>query len=224
MRKRAIIPILLILIILARTSGEQGAPTAIIFDPLSTRDDSSRISNILEDAGYNVLEYKNGESTISKFKQIPPDVNTIVFRVHSSVHNKKIWLYSGEKYSTEKHQVDQLVENVHRARASQNEQYVFAMSSGFFERYLPELEGAYVLVLGCDAASSDELAKVFIGKGASGYVSWDGPVSLQHTDKVFTAILERIIEGNPFEIAVEKMKSTFGPDPYFNSSLRYYKQ
>lgn len=223
MRKGLLIATLLVIILLAKQPIEPESPSAIVFNPLSTSDDSSKISTMLDESGYTVHEFKNGESTVTIFKQIPPDTDLIVFRVHSSIHNEAIWLYTGEMYSNEKHQLDQLVDNIHMAKATIDQEPVFSLGSGFFERYLPTLDGSIVLVLGCDAAVTDELANVFLSKGASSYVSWDGPVSLEHTDKAFTVLIQHILRGETVETAVEHVKSTTGPDPYFHSSLICYK-
>ena len=98
------------------------------------------------------------------------------------------------------------------------------MGSSFFERYLPEIDGVEVLVMGCDTAQSRELADVFLGKGASLYVSWDGPVSLEYTDLVFARILRYTADGKTMEEAVEAVSDELGADPHFKSMLRCLKQ
>ena len=98
------------------------------------------------------------------------------------------------------------------------------MGSSFFERYLPEMDGVEVLVMGCDAAQSRELANVFLWKGASLYVSWDGPVSLEYTDLVFERILSHFTDGKTMEETVEMVSHELGEDPHFKSVLRCFKR
>ena len=78
--------------------------------------------------------------------------------------------------------------------------------------------------MGCDAAQSMELADVFLGKGASLYVSCDGPVSLEYTDLVFARILMYSAEGKTIEEAVEMVSYELGVNPHFKSVLRCFKQ
>jgi hypothetical protein len=81
-----------------------------------------------------------------------------------------------------------------------------------------------VLVMGCDAAGSSDLADVFLGKGASLYVSWDGPVSLEYTDLMFSRILDHFTDGKTMDEAVGLASSELGMDPHFKSTLRCFKQ
>jgi hypothetical protein len=117
-----------------------------------------------------------------------------------------------------------MTDEVHRARTSPEGEYLFAVGSSFFERYLSGIDGVDVLVMGCDAAQSRDLADIFLGKGASLYVSWDGPVSLEYTDLVFARILMYFSSGKTMDKAVEMASSELGVDPYFKSVLRCFKQ
>ena len=85
----------------------------------------------------------------------------------------------------------------------------------------PELRAR---VIGCDAAQSRELADVFLGKGASLYVSWDGPVYLEYTDLVFERILSHFTDGKTMDETVEMVSHELGEDPHFKSVLRCFKR
>lgn len=78
--------------------------------------------------------------------------------------------------------------------------------------------------MGCDAAASNDLAEVFLEKGASSYTSWNGPVSLAHTDKVLHEIVSDFIDGMDIKTALKKAIEIHGVDPYFNSTLLCIKQ
>ena len=78
--------------------------------------------------------------------------------------------------------------------------------------------------MGCDAAQSRELADVFLGKGASLYVSWDDLVSLEYTDLVFTRILSHFTDVKTMEEAVEMVSHELGEDPHFKSVLRCFNR
>ena len=81
-------------------------------------------------------------------------------------------------------------------------------------------KGSTVLVMGCDGASATDLAQAFIDNGAEHYISWDGPVSLSHTDHAFTRLLRAMVEDgmSPVEAAAHAMAAV-GPDPDYNSTL-----
>ena len=199
-------------------------PVAIIYDPLSNETELNPFAVLLSDAGYDVTCYVNSEASVNSFKTIPKEASLIILRVHSSINHGNVWVFTGEHYSNEKHSLDQLVDNVHRAKTNIEGDYYFAIGSGFFYDHIKELDEAQVLVLGCDAAASDDLAGVFLEKGASIFISWNGPVSLGHTDAVFIEIIKQIIAGIEAETAVKLALNQFGCDPYFNSSLICIKQ
>ncbi len=224
MRKTASIFLIASLILTVICYQTQDNQVAVVFDPLSRQGETHEITSLLSDAGFQVTSYVNNEATVSKFKQIPEDTDVIVLRVHSSTNDGHIWIFTGEKYSAEKHQLDQVIGNIHRARITQDREYLFALGSGFFSEYLPELPETDVLALGCDGASTDELANVFLIKGASTYTSWDGPVSLEHTDRAFLELVNALINGENPENVVETMKDTNRIDPHFGSTLVCYKR
>lgn len=199
-------------------------PVADIYDPLSPENETSLFEGLIIEAGYDVTSYTNQDATVNSFKSIPSEASLIIMRVHSSINHGNVWVFTGEPYSNEKHSIDQLVDNVHRARTHPEGDYLFALGSGFFYDHVPELDGAQVLVLGCDAAASNDLADVFLERGASSYVSWDGPVSLEFTDEVFVKIVTLIVDGVGADSAVEIVITEYGRDPHFNSSLICIKQ
>jgi hypothetical protein len=222
MKRRFFIALLVLSLLLL--APEPRKPVAIVFDPLSNEDEPDKITPLLTEAGYEVTSYRNMEATVDSFKTIPSETSLIVLRVHSSINHGKVWVFTGEPYSEKKHTIDQLVDKVHRARTHPESEYLFALGSTFFLDNLQEMDGAVVLVLGCDAAASEDLAGVFIEKGASVFISWDGPVSLEHTDMVFHEILEQIIAGVEPENAAEHAINKFGRDPHFKSGLVCIKQ
>lgn len=199
-------------------------PVAIIYDPLSNENELKPFEALLSDAGYDVTCYVNSYASVNSFKSIPKEASLIILRVHSSINQGNVGVFTGEHYSNEKHSLDQLVDNVLRAKTNQESDYYFALGSGFFYDYITELDGAQVLVLGCDATASDELAGVFLEKGASIFISWNGLVSLEHTDEVFIEIIKQIIAGVGAETAAKIALNQFGCDPYFKSSLICFKQ
>lgn len=223
MNKNYFFGLILIAVVFILVNSSTDQPVAVIFDSLGPSE-TLELSQVLTDEGYRVTRYTGNKATISNFKKIPHDSDLVIFRVHSSVDHGKVWLFTAEQYSEEKYPVDQLINGVHRARTNSTGEYFFAISSNFFKDYTPGLDGSIVLVLGCDAAVSNDLADVFLEKGASSYTSWNGPVSLEHTDKVFNDIVFGVAHGMTIETAMKKALDKHGVDPYFNSTLLCIKQ
>ena len=80
--------------------------------------------------------------------------------------------------------------------------------------------GSTVLVMGCDGVTYTDLAQAFIDNGAELFISWDGPVSLEHTDHAYICVLTAMVEGemSPREAAAYAMDAV-GRDVDFNSTL-----
>jgi hypothetical protein len=76
--------------------------------------------------------------------------------------------------------------------------------------------------MGCDGLASSELAEAFLDAGAAAYVSWDGPISLTHTDRATLALLEGVTGGLTLEESVERALRQVGPDLRYGSSLKIY--
>ena len=196
----------------------------LVIDPISKNPDViPSVVKVLDGAGYSVTHVIGSDVTVDRMKRLE-GVDVLIMRVHSSVKDDAVWVFTGEMYDNNRYLVEQMIDEVHRARTSPEGEYLYAVGSSFFERYLSGIDDVQVLVMGCDAAQSRELADVFLGKGASLYVSWDGPVSLEYTDLVFTRILSHFTDGKTMEEAVEMVSHELGADPHFKSVLRCFKQ
>ena len=222
---RKLLIISFIILVLAVISRDRPAGVKVlVIDPISQ--DPEMIPSIvivLDDPDYSVTHVIGGDVTVERLKMLD-ETDVLILRVHSSIKNDAVWVFTGERYDNNRYLVEQMTDEVHRARTSPEGEYLFAVGSSFFERYLSEMDGVEFLVMGCDAAQSRELADVFLGKGASLYVSWDGPVSLEYTDLVFSRILRYFLDGKTMEESVELVSGEMGADPHFQSLLRYYKQ
>ena len=223
MRKTYIIVLALVGVAFFILNQTPDQPVVILFDSLSPSG-TQELTQLLTDGGYSVQSYVDENANVNNFKKIPSGSELVIFRVHSSINQGKVWLFTGEPYSHENHAVEQLVDSVHRARANSTAEYYFATSTNFFMDNLPELCGSNILVLGCDAAASNDLAEVFLEKGASSFVSWDGPVSLEHTDLVFKGIITQYVHGVDIQTAVEESINQYGADPCFKSNIICIKQ
>jgi len=83
--------------------------------------------------------------------------------------------------------------------------------------------GTLVVAMGCDGACDSWMAKEFINQGATGYVGWNGPVLLSHSDKAIQYLIQALyIEKLPLEEALDKTNNQIGKDPNWNTILESY--
>lgn len=75
---------------------------AIIYDPLSPENKPNPFEELLSDAGYNVTSYNSRDATDNSFKSVPKTARLIIMRLHSSINQGNVWVFSGEHYSKEK--------------------------------------------------------------------------------------------------------------------------
>ena len=182
----------------------------LVLDPISQGpNDIPSVVQVLNDNGYSVTHVVGEDVTVERLKNLG-NADILIMRVHSSMQNDGVWVFSGEKYDPNSYVIEQLTNEVHRARASTDDEYMFAVGSMFFDRYISGVEGVPVLVMGCRAAGSRDLADIFLSKGATMYVSWDGPITLDYTDLVFSKILEYYAEGKTVSEAVDLTFTEYG--------------
>jgi len=169
-----------------------------------------------------VFEPTLGEDvTVEYLRRVSAGYDLIILRVHSTVNDDMVWFFTGEEYSPDKYVLEQLADEVHPARPSLGSGRLFAVGADFVNHFMKDrFQGSMILVMGCDGIRSTDLAQAFIDNGARLYVSWDGPVTLEHTDLTFSCMLRALIErGMKPEEAVTYAMNTVGGDPDYNSSL-----
>ena len=233
-RLRLLAPILILLVLILssglveRDGDKKEAVGAVILDPLGNADNgfTSSCLELFESAGYEVDVYRGEEVSVSMIKKISGSYKIVVLRVHSSVHHGRVWFFTGEEYSQGRYVLEQLVDEVHPARPTLGSEFLFAVGAEFVLHFLEDrFDGALVVVMGCDGLSSQDLAKAFLDAGADAYVSWDGPVSLRHTDEATLAMLRALVEdGKSLGDAVEHSMELVGPDPSHSSVLRLFPE
>jgi hypothetical protein len=227
-KKRVLAPIfvLLVLIVSVRLLGSgdrsgKGRMSVAILDPLTGEGFTSRGVELFESAGYEVDVFRGEEVSVGRIKKMSGGYRVVVLRVHSSIYHGRVWFFTGERYSQERHVLEQLLDEVHPAMPALGSEYLFAVGAEFVLHFLEDrFDGALIVVMGCDGLSSYDLAKAFMVAGAAAYVSWDGPVSLGHTDEATFAMLRGLVaEGMCLRDAIRHSMELIGPDPSYASSL-----
>ena len=204
-------------------------PAVAIIDPLSPDawgEFTSSCTRRFQSVGYGVDVMAGPSVSVDFLKTLKRDYRVIIFRVHSGVFEDSVWFFTGEEYSQGRYVLEQLVDEVHPARPTLGSEFLFAVGAEFVLHFLEDrFDGALVVVMGCDGLSSQDLAKAFLDAGADAYVSWDGPVSLRHTDEATLTMLRALVEdGKSLGDAVEHSMELVGPDPSHSSVLRLFPE
>jgi hypothetical protein len=198
---------------------------AAIIDPLYTSDPGyhDEMASLLEGRGYKVDSFKGEEVTVEWLRKMG-SYRVVVLRVHSTCNDGMVWFFTGERYSLDKYVLEQLADEVHKAKPSLEAEYVFAVGSDFVRHFMNDrFSGALVVLMGCDGLTGTDLAEAFMEEGASAYVSWDGPVSLKHTDEAFLCLLEAMtVQRLTLGEAMGYTNDLVGADPDYNSTIAFY--
>lgn len=224
MKHKKLVIVVLIPLLILLSQSNHSAKTAVVIDPIDQEGFEAQSTDLLSSNGYNVEYYSGEEVTVTFLKNIPPEQDLYIFRVHSTCINNRTWLFSGEKYQTNSYPILQIAGLIHKAKPSYETDYLFAVSPEFIHEFNKDrFKDGMVLMMGCDGLCVSDLANAFCEQGASIYVSWDGKVCLEHTDKAFLSILNSICTRKSTIIeALEYAKDHIGPDPVYYSSLYYY--
>jgi hypothetical protein len=121
------------LLIVADSLGREQKPERVsvtIMDPLSSdSEDEFTTSSVelLRSAGYDVEVIGGSEVSVDRLKAIPSGCSALVMRVHSGVFEDSVWFFTGERYDSTRHVLEQLANEVHIARATRGSDLFFAV-------------------------------------------------------------------------------------------------
>jgi hypothetical protein len=135
----------------------------LVIDPIS--EDPELVPSVVKalvNPDYSVTHVVGSDVTVDRMKKLE-GVDVLIMRVHSSVNDDAWRVFTSERYDNNRYPMEQMTDEVHRARTSPEGEHLYAVRSSFFERYLFGIDDVQVLVMGCDAAQSRELADVFLG-------------------------------------------------------------
>jgi len=212
----------------SRDHEDEGQIRVVILDPLGGEGEgfTSSAVELFESAGYEVDVLRGENVSVESVKGISGGYRVVLLRVHSSIYHGRVWVFTGERYRQGSYVLEQLLNEVHPARPTTESEFLFAVGADFALRYLEDgLDDSLVVVMGCDGLSSRDLAMAFTENGAAAYVSWDGPVSLGHTDEATLALLRGlVVEGMCLGDAVGYSMGLVGPDPVYSSSLCFFPE
>jgi len=184
-------------------------------------------SSILGGEGFSVEYFKGEEVNVTFYENLPTHgFGLIILRVHST---ENATFFTAELNETTKYQeylemlyADQL--RIVAYKETDQDRY-FGITPAFVQQRMKgTFSNSIIIVMGCDGLrSGTTMAPAFINRGAKVYISWSGSVLANHTDYATTQLLRYLIQEKlSIWNAVNKTRTTVGPDPQFQSILLYY--
>ena len=210
-------------------------PRAAIVDQLALTQPNQGFvdtaTDMLEQAGYAVDYYPGEEVTVEFYRSFPAQpYELIIFRVHSALGREGdqpadwVTLFTADSYRESWYVNEQKTRRLSKVSYFEDGPPYFGIMPDFIRSSMKgNLEGATVVLMGCDGLATNTIAKALVDKGAKAVVSWNGLVSGDHTDTATETLLRHLVtEGLPLGEAVDKTAAEVGPDPAYASVLRLY--
>ena len=185
----------------------------------------------LETNGFQVDLYQGNEITVDFYRKLPTyEYKLILFRVHSGLLTKEgemaegTWLFTDEPHSRAKYVNERLAGRIVKARTAENKPWLFAVGSEFVTQSMEgQFNNTVVIMMGCYGLYLDDLAQVFVEKGASVYIGWDGNVVLDYAEQAAIRLMENLCtQETTISKAVDEVTSEIGPDPDWGAQPRYF--
>ena len=235
---------LLSIFLFSRGGAGEKEPRAAIIDQLALTDpDPAFVADAMRElrlAGYTV-DYVPAQSvTVDFYRDLPTRGYTfIVLRSHTSDYQaplraaaasrapvSSIGLFTNEIYSTSAHVEDQRAERLMVDwYADRDIQWrYFGVTPAFLlNSTRGRFEGTTVVLMGCSGLETNDLAEAFLTLGATTFVSWDRPVTAEHTDAATAQLLENLFtNGLGMREAVARTMDDVGSDPAYGSRLAVF--
>jgi len=200
-------------------SGNNSNSVALIDALYSTYpnvDFTRSLEKTLTEAGLNVEIYRGEEVTVDFLKNLKKGYNLVIFRMHSALSSRNaLSLLTTEPYSPNEHKPEQNNQLVREAWITMDSQPVFSVNWAFVQQLMTgKFNGTLVIAMGCNGAcDSLVMAREFVEQGAIGYIAWNGPVLLSHSDEAIQYLIQALYkEKVPLEEAVENTNNQIRAD------------
>ncbi len=228
--------------VLTRQDGPS-RPKAVIVDELALTDENAAFiadtTQQLEAAGYRVDYVPPAKVTVDFYRALPGrGYKMVVLRSHAAEQITRdagtgsvttvgdAGLFTGETYSKTSYLPDQYKSVLGVGSIPQvpnNVQWFTVIPQFISGETKGNFGGATVVLMGCAGLKTETLARAFVGKGASQFISWDDAITAEHTDRATAALLHHLLAGQlPPKEAVAQTMAEIGPDPEFGGRLRSY--
>jgi hypothetical protein len=228
-------------------SQDKPRPLAAIIDQLHdilpNKRHQQKSLKYLEDAGFDVDLYTTEDITVDFFKNLPSmNYKFIIFRTHSlevPQLGNSTFLFTGEKYNIDKHILEQLSGQVHKAiplsdqsseekieeaMADPDTMYFTVGSKLIDELMIGEFPQSVIIIGGCESVRTPDLVKSLMLRGASVVVGWDRSIMSTENDRVMLALLEEILVNKiGMYDAIDSVMDEFGENLQYSSKLFYFQ-
>ncbi|MFB3890337.1 MAG: hypothetical protein ACE14S_12685 [Candidatus Bathyarchaeia archaeon] len=210
----------------SRPSPSVSAPRAALLDGLYGRSPNDTFTQALvsslSNAGFAVDVFQGKNVTIDLLRNVE-GYRILILRVHSAVYTDDfLYVFSGEEYTESRYADEQLAGAVRKAYTfNETEAPYFALNSVFMGKNHPgSLNGTTLIMMGCNGTANDYVTQRFLQEGVEAYISWDGYVSLEHSDEATLRLVKAIyLEGLNPAAAVAEVNGQVGADPAYHSRL-----
>lgn len=185
---------------------------------------TNSLNSTLRAAGFEVDFYQGAAVTVDFLRSLPEGYELIILRMHSALSDEnELYLFTAEPYSIGKYTQEQNYRLIKEAYASEDASPVFAVNWGFVRRCMTgKFNNTLVVAMGCDGTCDQSLAREMMSQGAMGYVGWNGPVTISHSDKATLCLVKAsYIDKLPLNLAVESTNNLVGRDPSCETFLEY---
>jgi len=183
------------------------------------------VNKTLRGAGFSVDFFEAGVVTVDFLERFPSGYKLVIFRVHSALlFTGELYLFTAEPYVGDRYVGEQGFRLVKEAIADDGSGPVFGVDWGFVRRLMAgRFNGSVVVVMGCNGARDRLMADEFLSQGAVGYVGFDGPVLLSHSDEAIMHLVGEVYAaGQPLKKAVDDTNNAVGWDPVSGSMLKCF--
>jgi hypothetical protein len=193
----------------------RGAEYDVIYVPPSQVD--VQLYRTLPNRGYDFVLLRTHLATELHERETVEGAPTVTSEPQSSI-------FTNEPYTQFAHLPDQHARRLYASRTGPEDPLSkFGISADFIASSTAgDFGGAIVLAMGCAGLRTPHLADAFIARGASAFISWDEEVTAEHNDRATKLLIESLTSGRAPADAVADVMAVVGPDPFYDSSLRYY--
>jgi len=217
-----------------------GGPRAAIVDQLYNLEPNEEfVANVtaqLEEYGFEVDLYQGDDIDVRFYRGLASRGHKlIIFRVHAGlvIENgevlDKTLLFTNEEYSASKYPAEQISDRLGKGSPGEGFPMMFGITPKFVASST-SMSGTFddtvIIMMGCSALYYDDLARAFIGRGASAYLGWHGSVLLHYVDEATPYLMRQLcFEEATIKAAIDRTmdpEEGIGLDPRYKAELRYY--
>ena len=199
-------------------------------------------TKMLEDAGYQVDLYTTKDITVEFYKNLPSkNYHFILIRSHGGEdlsYEYPTRLFTGEKFSKEKHTGEQIYGQVGYGFPIYEEELEELEESGqdildkaYFtvgakmiqDGMVGTFPDSIIIVGGCQSARSPDLMHALMDRGASHVLGWEATIGSDDNDKAMILLLEEtLVKQVSLYDAVAKINEELRPDFKYISLLKLF--